>query len=63
MVETYPESPNAYDGLADAYEASGNKQEAIKNAETCLQKLDKATDIDAQFKERIRQSAQAKSTG
>jgi tetratricopeptide (TPR) repeat protein len=60
MVESYPESPNAYDGLADAYEASGNKQEAIKNAETCLQKLDKAANIDPQFKERIRQSANDK---
>ena len=60
MVESYPESPNAYDGLADAYEASGNKQGAIKNAETCLQKLDKAENIDPQFKERIRQSANDK---
>ena len=57
MVETYPESPNAYDGLGDAYEAAGNKAEAIKNAEICLQKLDKATNLDPGFKERVRQSA------
>lgn len=57
MVETYPESPNAYDGLGDAYEAAGNKPEAIKNAEICLQKLDTATDLNADFKERIRESA------
>src|SRR6266498_3070953 len=60
MVETYPESANAYDGLSDAYEALGNKTEVVKNAETCLQKLDKDTNMDAQFKERVRQSAQDK---
>jgi len=60
MVETYPESANAYDGLSDAWEAMGNKLEAIKNAEACLQKLDKDTNLDPRFKERIRQSAQDK---
>jgi tetratricopeptide (TPR) repeat protein len=60
MIETYPGSPNAYDGLSDAYEAAGNKPEAIKAAQTCLQKLDKATDMDAQFKERVRKSAKDK---
>jgi len=57
MVESYPESPNAYDGLGDCYEAAGNKTEAIRNAEICLEKLDKATDLTADFKERVRQSA------
>jgi tetratricopeptide (TPR) repeat protein len=60
MVETYPESANAYDGLGDAYEASGNKAEAVKAAQTCLQKLNNATDMDPQFNERVRQSAQDK---
>jgi len=60
MVETYPESANAYDGLGDAYEAAGNKTEAIKAAQTCLQKLDKDTNIDPEFKVRVRQSAQDK---
>jgi tetratricopeptide (TPR) repeat protein len=60
MVETYPESPNAYDGLGDAYEAAGNKAEAIKAAQTCLQKLDKDTNMDTSFKERVRQSAENK---
>lgn len=60
MVETYPDSPNAYDGLGDAYEAVGNKTEALKAAQTCLQKLAGANNLDAQFKERIRQSAQDK---
>ncbi len=60
IAEKYPESPNAYDGLADAYEAIGNKTEAFKNAQLALQKLDKATNIDAQFKESIRRSAKQK---
>jgi len=60
MVETYPESANAYDGLGDAYEAAGNKAEAIKAAQTCLQKLDKDTNMNADFKERVRQSAEDK---
>lgn len=60
MLETYPESANAYDGLGDAYEAAGNKPEAIRATQTCLQKLDKDNSIDPGFKERIRQSAQAK---
>jgi len=60
MVETYPESANAYDGLSDAYETVGNKPEAIKNAETCIQKLDKDSNLDPQFKARIRQSAEDK---
>ena len=60
MVESYPESPNAYDGLGDCYEATGNKTEAIKNAEICLEKLDKAADLNPDFKERVRQSATAK---
>jgi len=59
-VETYPESANVYDGLADAFEAAGDKTEAIKAAQTCLQKLDKDTNIDPEFKERVRQSAQDK---
>ncbi len=60
MVESYPESPNAYDGLSDAYEALGNRAEALTNARIVLEKLDKATGIDAQFKESIRRSATQK---
>jgi len=60
IVETYPESPNAYDGLADGYEAVGNKAEALRNARLALEKLDKATNIDAQLKESIRTSANQK---
>jgi tetratricopeptide (TPR) repeat protein len=60
MVESYPESPNAYDGLSDAYEALGEKSLAVSNAELALQKLDTAKNITAQFKENIRRSASEK---
>lgn len=57
MVESYPESPNAYDGLSEAYELLGNKDEAVKNATICLQKLETAKGISEQFKNRIRQGS------
>jgi hypothetical protein len=46
--------------LGDAYEAAGNKAEAIRAAQTCLQKLDKATDMNADFRERVQKSAEDK---
>jgi dienelactone hydrolase len=60
MVETYPESPNAYDGLADAYETLGEKAAAIINAEKALQKLAAASNLSTQLKESIRKSARDK---
>ena len=62
MVESYPDSPNAYDGLADGYEAVGDKAAALFNAEKALQKLETAKNINAQFKEAIRRSANEKIT-
>ena len=62
MVESYPESPNAYDGLADAYEAIGDKTAALANAEKALQKLDLAQGLNPQFREAIRRSANEKVT-
>jgi tetratricopeptide (TPR) repeat protein len=35
-VESYPESSNAYDSLAEAYMLNGNKELAIKNYEISL---------------------------
>lgn len=60
MVESYPESPNAYDGLADAFEVLGDKPAALMNAEKALQKLETAPNITPQFKEAIRRSASEK---
>jgi tetratricopeptide (TPR) repeat protein len=60
LVESYPESPNAYDGLADAFEALGDKSAALSNAEKALQKLDSVQNISPQMKEAIRKSASEK---
>ena len=60
LVESYPESPNAYDGLADAYEALGNKAEALVNAQKALVKLETATNLSPQFKEAVKKSASEK---
>lgn len=56
-VETYPESPNAYESLSEASEMMGNRVEALRNAELCLQKLPASTGINENFKLRIQQGA------
>ena len=38
-VESYPESPNAYESLSEAFETADNKKEAIRNAEIGLENL------------------------
>ncbi len=38
-TELFPSSPNTWDGLADAYEAAGEKALAISASEQCLAKL------------------------
>lgn len=57
-VESYPESPNAYESLSEAFEAAGNKEEAIRNAELCLQKLSSVNNMEQGFKERVREGAE-----
>ncbi len=57
-TESYPESPNAYESLSEAFETTGNKQDAIRNAELCLQKLPAAKDIDENFRQVVKQSAE-----
>lgn len=57
-TESYPESPNAYESLSEAFETTGNKQEAIRNAELCLQKLPAAKDMDENFRQVVKQSAE-----
>ncbi|MBC7826344.1 MAG: hypothetical protein H7122_01260 [Chitinophagaceae bacterium] len=60
IVESYPESPNAYDGLSDAYETLGDKAAALSHAEKTLQKLETAQNLNDQLKERIRKNASEK---
>ncbi len=58
MVETYPASANAQDGLSEAYESVGNKEQALLHAQTCLSLLDKDSGINPSLKQRVRVSAQ-----
>lgn len=60
MVETYPASANAHDGLADAYEALGNKTEAVSNAEKSLQLLEQDKNVNDQMRAAIKRSAEDK---
>lgn len=55
--DAWPESPNVYDALGDAYEAKGNPAEAIRYAELTLQKLESAKGLPSQWAAAIRQSA------
>lgn len=57
-VESYPESPNAYESLSEAYDVTGNKEEALRNAEISLQKLPAATNLNENFKQGIKRSAE-----
>jgi dienelactone hydrolase len=59
-VEAFPESPNAYDSLADAYLESGERDLARLNAQKALDLLPTATDIPPAFRDRIRESATQK---
>ena len=59
-VAAYPNSANVYDSLADAYEADGNRELAIQNAEKALEKLSSDTNLNEQLRNGIRDSANAK---
>jgi len=59
-ASAFPNSPNVYDGLADAYMASGQKDLARKNAKKVLELLaSDTTDSEARRKE-IKESAEQK---
>ena len=57
VATLYPDSPNAHDSLADAYEALGRRDDAVHEAERALALLEKAHPAQ---REGIRQSAEAK---
>ena len=59
-VRAYPDSPNAYDSLADAYVADGQKELAIENAKKALELLASDTRDDEARKKGIRESAEQK---
>ena len=60
MVETYPASANAHDGLSDAYEVLGNKSLAVAEAEKTLQLLPDDKNVNDQMRENIRKAAEDK---
>jgi dienelactone hydrolase len=59
-VAAYPNSPNAYDSLSDAYLADGQKDIALQNAKKALELLAKDTADTEQRRNDIRQSAEQK---
>jgi CubicO group peptidase (beta-lactamase class C family) len=56
-VETYPESANVYDSLAEAYMNNGDKELAITYYKKVLEMIPKDTKADKDFLERIRTGA------
>jgi len=56
----YPNSPNTYDSLSDAYVADGQSDQAIQNAEKALKVLESDTAIPEARRKAIRESAEQK---
>ena len=61
-IEAHPNSANTYDSLAEVYERSGNKEEAVKYYKKVLEVLPKDIITEEQFKERLKANAQKKLT-
>lgn len=59
-AQGYPNSPNAYDSLSDAYLADGQKDQARQNAEKALQLLPSDTTDDEARRTGIKASAEQK---
>lgn len=59
-VMAFPDSPNVYDSLSDAYVADGQKQLAQENAREALELLPTDTTDDEQRKDAIKASAEQK---
>lgn len=50
IVQLYPDSPNAFDSLADGYEAAGSIDLAIKSSEKTIELLNKDANLDENSK-------------
>ena len=59
-AEAYPDSPNAYDSLGDAYLAAGQKDQALEASKKCLELLQTDTKDPQQQKDAIKASAEGK---
>jgi dienelactone hydrolase len=59
-VAAYPESPNAYDSLSDAYIAAGQKDLALQNVKKALELLPGDTKDPADFRKGLREADEQK---
>jgi dienelactone hydrolase len=59
-ADAYPDSPNTYDSLSDAFLAAGKRDQALRLAEKTLEMLARDTKTPEAFKAAIRESAQRK---
>lgn len=59
-AEAFPDSPNVYDSLGDAYMADGQKEQARQNSQKALELLASDTTDAEDRKQAIRQSAEQK---
>jgi hypothetical protein len=59
-VAAYPNSPNVYDSLSDAYLADGQKDLALNNAKRALELLSSDTTDNEQRRNAIKASAAQK---
>lgn len=59
-AEFYPESPNTWDSLAEAFAASGKKEEALRCYRKVLETVPKDTHLPAEIKSMLLQNAQNK---
>ena len=59
-VTAYPDSPNAYDSLSDAYLANGQKELALQNAKKALDLLASDTRVSEGRRKLIKDSAEEK---
>jgi tetratricopeptide (TPR) repeat protein len=59
-VEAYPNSPNVYDSVSDAYLAAGQNEMALENAKKALQYLQKDTMDPQTYKDGIKANAEEK---
>ena len=59
-TENYPNSPNVYDSLSDAYEAVGDSAQAVHYAEKALAVLQTDTTTNENLRRAIREGAEGK---
>jgi acetyl esterase/lipase len=56
IVQLYPDSPNAFDSLADGYEATGSVDSAVKCSQKAIELLEKTAYLDENTKSNIKKS-------